>query len=174
MQFKVSFEFWSVRTSVCFIWHHFSQDWLISFLFIFCIKLRDHNFSKPTEPIFWGENIKVPKWPRFVHLLLLHFSQNWLVSFFNILHELRDHKYSKLTKPNFLGKFLLIRKRTKKTPRMVRFICSLIMTAFFLRISSIDLSHILRKVEGPQVLKTNGNGFFSEINPVYATMKPFT
>ena len=85
----------------------------------------------------------------YIHFLSQHFSKDWLISFFFILcMKLRDHKYSKLTEPIYLEKFLLVRKRAKMH-KLVQFICSSIMAAYFLRIGSLDLSHIMHEVEGP-------------------------
>ena len=61
--------------------------------------------------------------------------------------QLSGHKYSKLTESNFFEKCLAFVKTVQNAPNG-QIICSSIMAAFFLRIGSLDLSHILHKVEG--------------------------
>ena len=98
-----------------FLSQHFSQDWFTSlfvvfFLLIFCIKLRNHKYSKLTEPIFW-ENSRLPKnEPKRPNLRYFAWSwgtistQNWQSQIF--------WENSRLP------------KRRPKWPKMARFVCS--------------------------------------------------
>ena len=98
----------SICMYIHFLPQHLSQDWQISFFFIFCLKFRDHKYLKLTELNFLGKFSLARKWANLpICPFLQHFSQNWLLNFFFIFcRKLRDHKYSKLMEHNFLGKSL--------------------------------------------------------------------
>ena len=70
------------RDPLCPFVHYYSIFFRIGpiFSFIFCMKLRDHKYSKLTEPNFLGKFLLALKWPRtaqFVHLsIATAFSQN--------------------------------------------------------------------------------------------------
>ena len=97
----------SIRTSVSPSIMHFPWNWLISFFYIFCMKLGVHRGSKVTEPNFsgklsfskkWGKRAqKVPKRPKnrvfglLCKIELLLFARN-------------DLKWSILWLANFLRK----------------------------------------------------------------------
>ena len=109
---------------ICLLLQHLSQDCLVSFFFlIFCMKLRNHMYSKLTEPVFLEKFSLALKWARdvqngpiysFVRYYKIFLMIDSLVVFFIFCMKLRDHKCWRLTESDFLGKFLLARKRANR------------------------------------------------------------
>lgn len=122
----------SICMYIHFLPQHLSQDWQISFFFIFCLKFRDHKYLKLTELNFLGKFSLARKWANLpICPFLQHFSQNWLLNFFFIFcRKLRDHKYSKLMELIFLKNSGLPENRSKR-PKVAWFVCSFVMRVFF-------------------------------------------
>ena len=148
----------SVRPYVHFLSQDFSQDWLIScfFFYIFCMKLRDHKYSKLTEPNFLEKFFfaktgqKSLKWS--VYLFVHYgssFSQNWLIKFVSYFAwSLRP-----ISAQNWGSKVFWenshLPENGPKCPKMPWFVCLSITATFFLGIRSLVFSDILYEVVGP-------------------------
>ena len=153
----------SVHMYIQLLSQHFSQDWQISFFFIFCLNFRDHKYLKLTAEIF-GKILTCPKMGQFAYLSILaaFFSKLALKLFFFIFCiKLRDHKYSKLMEHNFLGKFLPeIRLRDPKWFNLS--ICSLLQyfsqdqfVSLFLCVLFLTFFMKLRNHKYSKLLKLN-------------------
>ena len=168
-----SYEFGSVRPSVrpFFITVFFSELGCFKLVFfIFCKKLKDHKYAKLTEPNFLGKLSISRKWTKMAQLVHLSVTaaffsglDHWLFFFFLIFYmKLGDHNYSKPMEPNFLEKFLLVRKQAQKAQNGPIYLF-VHYGSIFLRIGSLDLSHILHKVEGRKCSKLREPSFFEKI-----------
>ena len=69
--------------SICPLLQHFSQDWVISSV-IFCVKLRDHKYSKLTGLNFLGKFSLAQKWAKKVQNGLLCVFLRYDSTFFTI------------------------------------------------------------------------------------------
>ena len=121
---------------ICQFIHYYSIFLRIFSLvfFIFCIELRDHWYSKLMEPSFLGKLLLAQKQAKKAH----NGPTCPFVCYYNIFLR--------------IGSLVFFCENGPKMPKMIWFVCSSIMVAFFLRIGSLDLSlfsDILYELVGP-------------------------
>ena len=123
----------SVRTSI--FYHSIFLRTGSLFFFIFCMKLRDHKYSKLTKPNFFfkfllsRKNAKnCPKWPNLsICCFFLYFAWRW-----GTISNWRSRF--------FLGKFSLAQNQVKMS-KMAQFVHLSVTTAFF-----SGLAHTLGRI----------------------------
>ena len=120
------------------------------------MNLRDHKYSKLMEPNFLRKFLLARKLTKTAQNCLICVFVRYNSTFFRIgalvflifCMKLRNRNYSKLTESSFLKKFLLVQEWTKNVQNSPVYLFVL-YGSIFLRIGSLDFSHILHKVEGP-------------------------
>ena len=146
-----------------FLWR-FYQNWYVIF-FIFCMKLRNHKHSKLKKPNFYGKFLLTQNQAKRAQNGTIFsfvcynctFFEDWLISFFwYFVWRWRPQNWC--SQISWENSYLC--KNRPKRPKMLLFICPLWLH-FFLRIGSLDLSHISQKIEG-KVLKTEEAKIFWE------------